>query len=85
MASSDPNASSASTADNSVLLEYFARMRTKDGTRLDGARRPLRVPLRDMEIGEGNDERGHYLGLTFTLPPGAYATNVIREITKCSP
>ena len=84
MASADPNASSASTAGNPVLLESFARMRTKDGTRLDGARRPLRVPLRDMEIGEGSDERGHYLRLTFTLPPGAYATNVIREMTKCS-
>jgi tRNA pseudouridine13 synthase len=57
-------------------------IRVKDGKRLDGARRPLRVPVTDAGIGEGTDPRGPYLELTFTLPPGAYATNVAREICK---
>jgi len=57
-------------------------LRAKDGTKLDGARRPLRVPLTDPAVDAGDDERGPYLLLTFSLPPGAYATSVAREICK---
>ena len=48
------------------------------GTRLQGERRPLRVPL-----GEANTEMsdGGVL-LEFSLPRGAYATSVLREIMK---
>ncbi len=53
-----------------------------DGARLDGARRPLRVPLTDPTVNVGEDERGDYLELAFALPPGAYATSVVREVTK---
>jgi tRNA pseudouridine13 synthase len=58
------------------------QMRAKDGTKLDGARRPLRVPLGDLGTEAGEDDRGLYLRLSFTLPPGAYATGVTREICK---
>ncbi|MGD2110128.1 MAG: tRNA pseudouridine(13) synthase TruD [Phycisphaerae bacterium] len=58
------------------------RMRAKDGTKLDGARRPLRVPVQDLESDEGEDHRGPYLRLCFSLPPGAYATNITREVCK---
>jgi len=47
-----------------------------------GARRPLRVPPRDLAHGWGEDAFGGYLELTFALPAGAYATNVVRELTK---
>jgi tRNA pseudouridine13 synthase len=47
-----------------------------------GARRPLRVPARELAHAWGEDEAGGYLELAFALPPGAYATNVVRELTK---
>jgi tRNA pseudouridine13 synthase len=50
--------------------------------RLEGARRPLRVPLQGAEVESAMDERGPYLLVTFFLPAGAYATNVLREICK---
>ena len=55
--------------------------RTRDGVRLDGARRPLRVPLGEPLIASGADESGPYLRLSFSLPAGAYATSVVREVT----
>ncbi len=54
----------------------------KDGSKLDGARRPLRVPLGEPQLEEGEDERGGFLCVKFSLPPGAYATSVVREICK---
>ena len=62
-----------------------AQLRARDGTKLDGARRPLRVPLVDPKIEKGEDDRGPYLSLSFELPPGAYATNVTREVCKSHP
>lgn len=55
------------------------------GMPLPGARRPLRVPLADVELGReepsgGEDEA--VLSLSFALPPGAYATAVLRELTR---
>jgi tRNA pseudouridine13 synthase len=53
--------------------------RTK-ALRLRGGRRPLRVPLSDVQM-EAESRRAD-LRLAFTLPPGAYATVVLAEITK---
>jgi tRNA pseudouridine13 synthase len=48
------------------------------GLRMEGQRRPLRVPL-----GEASFEvEGDLLRLEFSLPKGSYATSVVREITK---
>lgn len=60
------------------------RLRTKDGTKLDGARRPLRVPLVDPYVDTGKDDHGAFIRLIFILAPGAYATNVTREVCKTS-
>lgn len=49
---------------------------------LTGRRRPLRFPLTEWGIGAGEDERGELLELRFVLPPGCYATAVLREIGK---
>jgi tRNA pseudouridine13 synthase len=48
------------------------------GLRMEGARRPLRVPLGDMAYRAEDDS----LLLEFSLPRGSYATSVLREITK---
>jgi tRNA pseudouridine13 synthase len=54
----------------------------RDSGRLDGARRPLRVPLGEVRVESGEDDHGPSLLLAFALPAGAYATNVIREVCK---
>ncbi len=46
--------------------------------RFRGERRPLRVPLADLDWSVDRDT----LALAFTLPPGAYATSVLGEIMK---
>jgi tRNA pseudouridine13 synthase len=45
-----------------------------------GERRALRVPLQELEW----SLEGSVLTLAFTLPPGAYATSVLRELMKTS-
>jgi len=48
------------------------------GLSMEGERRPLRVPVREMDIRQdGND-----LLLSFSLPRGSYATCVLQEIMK---
>lgn len=49
-----------------------------NGLRLDGERRPLRVPLSEpsFSINDSN------LTISFALPRGSYATSVLREIMK---
>lgn len=42
-----------------------------------GARRPLRVPLTNSAIDAGTDEFGGYIRLSFELPPGAFATELL--------
>jgi tRNA pseudouridine13 synthase len=44
-----------------------------------GLRRPLRVPLTNPEIASGLDEHGAFVRMAFDLPPGAFATVVLRE------
>lgn len=46
-----------------------------------GERRALRVPLAELEWSLG----GNTLTLSFSLPPGAYATSVLRELMKVFP
>lgn len=58
------------------------QIRVKDGSKLDGARRPLRVPLEEPSLSQGEDAHGSFIEVSFSLPPGAYATCVTREICK---
>ena len=46
-----------------------------------GERRALRVPLTELEWSLSGD----ILTLCFSLPPGAYATSVLRELIKATP
>lgn len=66
----------AATGLDERLFDY------REKFRLDGSRRPLRVPLENPKAASGNDANGAYLELSFTLPPGSYATCVTREICK---
>lgn len=50
--------------------------------RVKGARRPLRFRPADIEYSGGVDEHGAHVTVAFTLPPGAFATVVLREIMK---
>jgi len=67
--------------EQQVLAEADIRAEEFDlggGLRMEGERRPLRVPLADASFcceGDG-------LVLEFSLPKGSYATSVLREITK---
>lgn len=48
------------------------------GLRMEGERRPLRVPAGDLSWSTSEDT----VTVEFTLPKGSYATSLIREITK---
>lgn len=48
------------------------------GTKTPGARRPYRVPLWNTEVAGGESEGT--LEVSFSLPPGSYATLVLKEI-----
>lgn len=52
--------------------------RLSRGLSLEGARRPLRVPLKEVAIEKDDD----HLTVAFSLPKGSYATSVLREVIK---
>ena len=75
----------AGTIEQRVLVE--AGCTVKDlphfgPLRCIGGRRPFRFPLESVGIDSGTDHEGVHLELRFTLPPGSYATAVLREICK---
>lgn len=63
-------------------LEQFTNTCDRFGITLPGLRRTVRTSLGDPEIEGGADEHGAFIRLAFDLPPGGYATSVIREIAK---
>ncbi|MBB6429310.1 tRNA pseudouridine(13) synthase TruD [Algisphaera agarilytica] len=69
----------AALEDMGMAEDDFANQRHLS---TDGTRRPLRERLLDPEYSSGVDEHGPYLRLAFTLGRGAFATMVVREITK---
>ncbi len=77
-ASGQPGGIESAVMTNSGVGQ--AELSGRDSGRLDGARRPLRVPLGETRIESGKDEQGPFLLLGFDLPAGAYATSVIREV-----
>lgn len=50
--------------------------------KVKGARRPLRVKIEDVAYSGGVDDRGPHITVAFTLPSGAFATVLLREIMK---
>jgi len=47
-----------------------------------GGRRPLRFLAKDLLLSTESDDRGPHFVLSFTLPPGSYATVLLGEIMK---
>ncbi len=65
--------------DEGISVEVLGKLK---GLRLRGARRPLRFHPADLELEPGNDEHGPYVECRFELPPGSYATVLLREVCK---
>lgn len=55
------------------------------GESLAGSRRPLRAPVIEPRLEAGVDAQGGYIRCSFELPPGSYATMVMREVMKVFP
>lgn len=72
----------AALARLGVTLEQLAELDRRAPSLLEGARRPLRVPLIDPDVEGGIDEHGHFVRVAFELPRGSFATVVLREIMK---
>lgn len=74
--------------EQEVLVEDGMRLEDfpeRGPYRVDGARRALRFPVEDATVEAGSDEHGEFLVFRFTLPPGTYATALLREITGDDP
>jgi len=65
-----------------VSLAQLAAFDGRSAHLIDGARRPLRVPVTDPQVEAGADEHGEYIRCAFDLPRGAFATVVLREVIK---
>ncbi|MGH7215349.1 MAG: tRNA pseudouridine(13) synthase TruD [Tepidisphaeraceae bacterium] len=50
--------------------------------KVKGARRPLRVKPTKFDLAGGVDEHGSHITVAFTLPSGAFATILMRELMK---
>jgi len=71
--------------EQAVLAKYgitAADFKNGDRDRSPGDRRPLRIMPRDTQLESGVDQFGGFITVAFTLPPGAYATVLMRELTK---
>lgn len=62
-----------------VTLEAFGAVKRM---KLHGSRRPLRFRPEGLDIESGSDEHGPFVALRLALPPGCYATMILREICK---
>ncbi|MBC7783197.1 MAG: tRNA pseudouridine(13) synthase TruD [Burkholderiales bacterium] len=56
--------------------------RSNERDRSHGDRRPLRVQPKETKLESGVDEHGAFITIAFTLPRGAYATILLRELMK---
>ncbi|NOT02242.1 MAG: tRNA pseudouridine(13) synthase TruD [Phycisphaerales bacterium] len=66
-------------ADAGIMAVHLSDRNAAD---MNGARRPLRVPVGDIGLEHGHDDAGDFVRLTFELPAGGYATSLLREICK---
>ena len=72
-----PATAVAAQVENEALADCEALLEALRATRMEPARRALRVSLVDLQIRQASGE-GWWL--EFSLPAGAYATMVLREI-----
>ncbi len=72
----------AALADLEVSVEALEAFGVRHPRLIEGARRPLRVPLIDPDVEGGIDDAGAFIRVVFELPRGSFATVVLREIMK---
>lgn len=72
----------AALADFDVSPEALEAFGQRHPKLIEGARRPLRVPLIDPDVEGGVDDAGAFIRVVFELPRGSFATVVLREIMK---
>lgn len=75
---------SAALAEAGLTEADLAEAVRQLGRSMSGGRRAYRVPLIDPAVEGGVDEHGPFVRCTFELPPGAFATVVMREVMKTS-
>ncbi len=75
--------------ETEVLAEFgftpeslAAACKQQGGDNTHGARRPLRIPVRETALSFSVDADGPCLEMAFLLPKGAFATEVMREVMK---
>ena len=56
--------------------------RSSERDRSHGDRRPIRVQPTETFLESGVDEHGGFITVAFTLPPGSYATILMRELMR---
>lgn len=66
-------------AAEQVQEDMFRQLK---GMKLHGARRPLRFRPDELEVRGDVDEHGPFIEMGFVLPPGCYATMILRELCK---
>lgn len=76
----DDRTMSTLIASKGINHESFSRASMLVGTRYDGALRPVFLHTEIHSVIEGSD-----LKISFSLPPGQYATTVCREFMKADP
>jgi tRNA pseudouridine13 synthase len=59
-----------------------ASFRSEGRHKVKGARRALRVRVKEIQLEGGVDSHGSYIAVAFTLPAGSYATVFLRELMK---
>lgn len=55
---------------------------SRSWAKVEGARRPLRMVLRESAVQAGSDEHGPFIQVSFGLERGGFATVVLEEIMK---
>jgi tRNA pseudouridine13 synthase len=76
-----PSERAAAAAETAALDGYAAWIAALEGVGAEAARRSLRVIAADLSWAFGDDG----LLLEFSLPPGAYATALLRELVSIAP
>ena len=66
------------------VLDMREALQQNDKRLAAGARRPLRVPVKNTAIGSGVDEHGGFVRVQFELPAGSYATVLIDALLNAS-
>jgi tRNA pseudouridine13 synthase len=75
----------AGDIEQAVFQKYgltAANFKSEGRLRVKGTRRAMRVRIEDLKLESGVDNFGPHITLAFSLPAGAFATTLLREVMK---